>query len=209
MERYEEILEYWFGEDFDEDTQVTRDSILVQEWFRPTKDMDQEIKGYFEKDLKAAQKGKLDDWEDDPESRLALLVLLDQFSRNIYRGDAKAFDNDLRALELSLKSIKDGFDGRVSFVQRQFYYMPLMHAENLEVQQTSVQVFTKLILEAERYEDPSLDYLRSVLDFAKQHLDVFQTFGRFPWRNDALNRRSTTEERLFLSDPDNSSLVKL
>lgn len=203
MERIEAILQFWFG-DIDEDTEVTMDSEYSKKWFGKSEELDKEIKKNFEGDVKKAIKGQLDDWADDPRGRLALIILLDQFTRNIYRDSPKAFDSDLKALELSLASLKDGFDGRVGFVERQFMYMPLMHSENLEVQKNSVEVFAKHLEEAERYEDPSVEYFRSVLEYAQKHHDVIERFKRFPHRNKILGRRSTSEELAFLEEPGSS-----
>lgn len=203
MERYQNIIKFWF-EDLDEDSLLAPDSDLVKKWFRGRKSLDAEIKAKFEDDLNKADKGAYAAWEDDGYGRLALILLFDQFARSMYRGSSRAFDYDLKALELALRSVKDGFDGRVYFVERIFYFMPLMHAENLEIQANSVEMYEKLVREAERYEDQNVPFLKYVLEYARKHHDVIARFRRFPQRNAALDRRSTSEERDFMDDPANN-----
>lgn len=202
MERYEEILEFWF-EDLDEDSLVTPESELNRKWFAKDSKLDKDIKSKFAGDVKKAAKGEYDSWIEDPRGRLALIIILDQFTRNVYRDTPEAFSNDLKALELALMSAKDEFDGRVYFVERIFYYLPMEHSESLEVQETSVNLFQKLYNEAQRYEDQNAPYLKYVLDYAQRHLEVIKLFGRFPHRNKTLGRRSTSEEIEFLQDPNN------
>lgn len=202
MEKYDEILKYWF-EDIDEDTVVAPGSALADKWFSPTPQQDEEVRKLFEGDLKKAEKGEYKAWEEDPYGRLAIIILFDQFSRQIYRGQEKAFANDIEALKLSLRSLKDGFDGRVSFVERVFYYMPLMHAESKELQVTAVETFEKHLREAERYEDPNVEFFKHVLQQAVKHREVIFRFSRFPQRNDALGRRSTSDEKEFIETPAN------
>lgn len=202
MERYQKIIQFWF-EDLDEDSVLTPESPLVKKWFQGSKSLDLEIKKNFEDDLKAADRGEYVAWEAHGYGRLALILLYDQFPRNMYRGEARAYHYDLKALELSLRSLKDGFDGRVYFIERIFYFLPLMHSENLEVQESSLEAYEKLLREAERYEDQNVPFLRYVLDYARKHMDAITRFRRFPQRNSALNRRSTSEERDYLDDPGN------
>jgi uncharacterized protein (DUF924 family) len=202
MERYHAIIQFWF-EDLDEDSVLTMESPLVRKWFHGSSSLDLEIKKNFEGDLQAAAEGKYASWEDNGYGRLALILLFDQFPRNMYRGQVKAFDYDLKALELALRSLKDGFDGRVYFVERIFYFMPLMHSENLEIQENAIEAYEKLLREAERYEDQNVPFLRLVLERAMRHKDAIARFRRFPQRNVALNRRSTSEERDYLDDPIN------
>ena len=197
------VLDYWFS-DFDIDEKIDSESACVQRWFRRNMETDKEIKKLFEEDLKKAIKGEYDFWAEDAEGRLALTILLDQFPRNMYRNTTKAFSGDLKALELALRSIKDGFDGRVEFVERLFIYMPLMHSENLEVQELSLKYFTLLVEEATACEEINVDYLKTVLDYAQRHYDMIKEFGRFPHRNKVLRRRSTSDELAFLQMPNSS-----
>ncbi|MCA9400753.1 MAG: DUF924 domain-containing protein [Candidatus Omnitrophica bacterium] len=197
MERYEEILNYWF-EDLDEDSIISQDHPVVRKWFDMSLETDQYIQDQFMSDYKEAIAGTYDHWIHDPRGRLALIIIYDQFSRNLFRDSAKAFEADYKALELALSSLKDGFDGRVNFIERIFYYMPLMHAENIEIQTISVETFEKFLNEAERYEDQNVAYFQVTLAYAKQHYDVIKQFKRFPHRNKALDRRSTSDETAFI-----------
>lgn len=128
-------------------------------------------------------------WRDDPESLLAAVIVLDQFSRNLFRGDGEAFAADALALELTRQAIDRGWDADLPPEQCMFLYMPLMHAEDAGVQAESVRRFTALGLE-------------SPLDYAHQHAEVIADHGRFPSRNAALGRESTPAEREYLSRPD-------
>lgn len=205
MERHKEILKYWF-ENLDEDTLLTQESPLVKKWFGKDKKVEQELKK-FEPDIKKAAKGEYAEWENDAYGRLALILLYDQFPRHLYRDTPKAYQYDLKALELALRSVKDEFEGRVYFVERLFYFLPLLHAENMEVQTTSVEMFGKLLEEAERYEDQNVPFLKEMLVKAQRHLEIYQRFGRFPDRNRALDRKATSEEREFAEDPMNQLLI--
>ncbi|RYD52531.1 MAG: DUF924 domain-containing protein [Sphingomonadales bacterium] len=127
-------------------------------------------------------------WRDDPETLLAAIILLDQFSRNVHRGTAGAFAADALALELTLEAIGKGWDGGMTGDWLQFLYMPLMHAEDREMQRMSVEKFGAL---GDAY----------ILGFARSHAEVIEKFGRFPSRNAALGRDSTPEEREYLSQP--------
>jgi uncharacterized protein (DUF924 family) len=127
-------------------------------------------------------------WDDDPDTLLAAIVVLDQFSRNIYRGSGEAFAADALSLDLTRRALAKGWDEHIPPERRAFLYLPLMHAEDREVQRQSVACFTRLGL-AEN------------LDFAKAHRAVIERFGRFPSRNAALGRVSTEAEKAYLSQP--------
>ncbi|WP_019516433.1 DUF924 family protein [Sphingomonas sp. Mn802worker] len=127
-------------------------------------------------------------WRDTPEALLAAIILLDQFSRNIHRGKAEAFAADGLARDLTLEAIRRGWEDRYTPEQRQFLYMPLMHAEDAELQALSVEKFEQLGDE-------------EALSFARDHRDVQARYGRFPSRNAALGRTSSPEEQEYLSQP--------
>jgi uncharacterized protein (DUF924 family) len=133
--------------------------------------------------------GALDHWASDPEGRLALIIVLDQFSRNIHRGTARAFALDGKAQALAAEGIKAGMDETLTFAQRHFFYMPLMHAEDSTLQALSVERFTALS-----------ELANYILGFAKAHRDEFERFGRFPGRNKALGRADTAEEARYLAE---------
>lgn len=127
-------------------------------------------------------------WRDDPDTLLAAVIALDQFSRNIHRGAAEAYAADELALELTRLAIRSGWDSRYPPERRAFLYMPLMHAENTDIQRLSVDRFIAL------GEPESLRY-------AREHAEVIERYGRFPSRNKALGRKSTREELDYLSQP--------
>ena len=144
----------------------------------------------------AAARGELSAWESSPRRRLALILLLDQFSRNIYRGSARAFAQDLQALSLTVSGMQIGADATLDPVERLFFYMPLMHAESLDVQEESVAAFRRLLEEAPAELRRIFEgNLRSAL----LHRDIITRFGRFPRRNRALGRDSTPEEVEWLA----------
>lgn len=191
--RIEEILSFWFGEiKSDEDFPVEK----AKMWFQEGQKSDGFIRETFGQDLEAAIQGKYESWADEPRGLLALIILLDQFSRNIYRDQPQSFAQDKQAIELSLKGIAKGRDKKLRPVERVFMYMPLMHSESREVQNKCVEMFSKLADQAPAaIEVP----LRNNLDFAVRHSKIIEKFGRFPYRNAVLGRTSTPEEEAYLS----------
>jgi uncharacterized protein (DUF924 family) len=145
----------------------------------------------------AAARGALSAWESSPRRRLALIVLLDQFSRNIYRGSARAYAQDLQALSLTVSGMQLGADATLDPVERLFFYMPLMHAESLDVQEESVAAFRRLVEEAPAELRRTFE---SNLQYAIQHRGVIARFGRFPLRNRVLGRESAPDEVEWLAN---------
>ena len=145
----------------------------------------------------AAARGALSAWESSPRRRLALIVLLDQFSRNIYRGSARAYAQDLQALSLTVSGMQLGADATLDPVERLFFYMPLMHAESLDVQEESVAAFRRLVEEAPAEVRRTFE---SNLQYAIQHRGIIARFGRFPLRNRVLGRESTPDEVEWLAN---------
>lgn len=139
-----------------------------------------------------AADGRLDDWKHEPRSCLALVLLLDQFPRNMFRGTARAFATDAKARELTHHAVSAGFDRKLSPIMRMFLYLPLEHSENLNDQLESVRLTSELVSGNRDYPE--------ILQYAEEHLEVFRRFGRFPGRNHALGRQSTREEMNFLKD---------
>ena len=164
-------------------------------WFGGGLALDQEIKARFGADVMLAMKGGLQDWKPQPHSRLALVILLDQFTRNVFRGTGRAFDGDVRAQQLVLQTLDSQEDQQIPWVGRVFLYMPLMHAEDAVLQAKCVACFSRLVDDAPVALKPRL---QGNLDFARQHQDIITRFGRFPYRNAALGRTSTPEEESFL-----------
>lgn len=182
MERWEQILAYWFGADGKDRTSF---------WFGQSDAVDAEIRSSFGRDHELAVEGRLDDWAATARGRLALIIVLDQLSRNIYRGRPAAYAQDARAQALSIEGIDRGLDRRLSALERWFFYMPLMHAEDLDLQERSVHCFRQLVEDAP---DEHREACEGALFYARQHRDEIDRFGRFPGRNEVLGRGSTAEE---------------
>lgn len=190
MSEFERILNFWFGEPTDENYGKPR-----QVWFQKKPKFDAEIRSQFLADYDRASRGELDDWREDQESCLALILLLDQFPRNLFRGTPKAFATDDRALKTAKYAIARGFDRPLIPVKRWFFYLPLEHSENLEDQYRALGLFRQLS------GDPDS---ASGIDYARRHFEVIQRFGRFPHRNEILGRSPTPQEREFLKQPGSS-----
>jgi len=190
MSRFQEILDFWFGKPHEEDYGKSR-----KVWFIKNPDFDEEVRSRFLSDYARAAAGELDDWKNSPLSCLALIILLDQFSRNMFRGQPQAFATDPQALAAAKHAVEKGFDRELLPIQRWFIYMPFEHSENLDDQHQCVELFSKL-----------KDYpeCASGVDYAHRHLNVIQRFGRFPHRNKILNRETTPEEMEFLKQPGSS-----
>ena len=193
MTRIEEILSFWFGE-IDVDGLATAEQ--AKRWFRASAETDNLIRERFETDLQKAIQGQLTSWEQYPRGRLALIVLLDQFSRNIYRGTAQAFAQDELALSLCLQGIDIGHDLALRPIERTFYYLPMEHAESLEMQDKCVQHYQQLVASLPQ---AMVKKLQLSLDYAISHRDSIARFGRFPHRNKLLGRASTVAEHEYLS----------
>jgi len=154
-------------------------------WFNKDETFDDEIRQRFLESHEAAAAGKLTDWEQSAQGALALLILLDQFPRNMFRGDARAFATDPLARAVAAGAIVRGFDSQVPAEMRGFFYLPFQHSEDLADQERSI-AFYKAIGDVEN------------LKWAELHADIIRRFGRFPHRNAVLDRTTTAEERAFL-----------
>jgi uncharacterized protein (DUF924 family) len=158
---------------------------------------DEHIRVRFGALVERAAKGELAAWADGPRRRLSLILLLDQFPRNIHRGTARAFACDSQALALALSGMQSGADAALDVVERIFFYMPLQHAESREAQEESVAAYRRLLAEAsEELHGPFKSALRS----AENHRAIIERFGRFPHRNRILERASTPEELEWLGN---------
>lgn len=195
--RAEDVLHYWFG---DQTASDGVDDIRQKIWFVKNPAVDREIRERFGDLLDPARDGKLG-WQDTSSGRLALILLLDQFSRNIFRGSAAAFAYDPAALQLCLEGLDLGADQSCGLFERVFCYLPLEHAESLECQERSIELFGALQAEAPAALQKTF---ASYLDYAVRHRDIIARFGRFPHRNDILGRASTPEEVAFLKLPGSS-----
>jgi len=188
----QDVLDFWFGDGLKRDWPSHDHHAL---WFGGGAEQDETIRRRFGVLVESALHGGLADWERTPLTRLALLILLDQFSRNIHRGQARAFAGDPRAQQLVLAALAAGEDEHLARVGCVFLYMPLMHAEDLALQERCVACFTAL---HDRSPPALREALAGNLHFAIEHRDIVARFGRFPYRNAALGRESSAEERLFL-----------
>lgn len=170
----EEIIDYWYSPE------------VSQMWFSATPQLDAEIKRKYATLWQAALSGELDHWQATPEGCLALVILLDQFPLNMFRGQRQAFSSEAKAIEVARVAVDAGFDKLLSAMQCAFLYMPFMHSEKLADQTLSVALFTNAGLkESQR--------------FAEHHRDLIQRFGRFPHRNVLFGRTSSVEELAYLS----------
>lgn len=191
-DRVNTVLEFWIG---DADTDVEAAKRRGKLWYQSTPESDEELRALFGDLLNEAETGQLEDWRESAEGTLALVILLDQFSRNLYRGKAGAFANDTKALEIATALIDKGSDRSLSYIGRAFLYHPFEHSEDMKAQERSVELFSSLSSSAE---ESWQEYLESFLDYAKEHRDVVKKFGRFPHRNKVLGRESTPEEQAYL-----------
>ena len=191
--RIEDILQFWFGAF---PTPYTADATKSDMWFKNGAAYDSEIFINFAVDYDKAINGELDHWIDSYRGRLALIILLDQFSRHIHRGSAESFAQDKKAQALCVDGIGTGDDCRMHAIERSFYYLPLEHAEDIEKQNLSLKAYRQLV------EDVPEQYRKAfevTLSFAKSHHYVIEKFGRFPELNEVLGRESTAEELEFIA----------
>lgn len=187
MEKYQEILEFWFGKKGEEKYGKPR-----KKWFVKDKTFDEKVRSLFLEDYQTAAQRKLNHWREFPASCLALIIILDQFSRNMFRDTPQAFATDNYALEIAEEAVNKGFDRQVLPVERWFIYLPFEHSENLAAQEKAVKLFSNLA------DDPQSE---ETIKYAHSHLKIIEKFGRFPHRNKILGRESTPEELEFLQQP--------
>lgn len=198
MEAKDRILDFWF------DKLSGADGIPPERfrlWFGGREETDRLIRDRFEADLHRAMRGEYDHWSQTPRGALALIILLDQFSRHIHRNTSRAYACDDKAVELSRAGLAQGQDRRLSIIERAFFYLPLEHAEDSEMQKLSVQLFEDLLASSPEGMKKACE---GFLDYAVRHRKIIERFGRFPHRNAALGRHSTAEEEAFLEEPGSS-----
>lgn len=188
------VLSFWLGDALESDwpAQSRRDL-----WFGGGDAQDQLITQQFGHLVEEALAGGLTDWETALDTRMALVIVLDQFTRNVHRGTAQAFAGDARAQQLVLRTLAQDEDKALPRVARVFLYMPLMHAEHLALQEACVAHFTELAANAPH---ELRETLNGNLKFAMEHRDIVAAYGRFPYRNEALGRDTTEEEAEFLKN---------
>ena len=190
----EEVLSYWFPEDINNaDLETLRRQ--GERWMHGGPEVDREITERFGELLVRARRGELDHWAETPRGRLALIIVLDQFSRNIYRGSPLSYAQDEKALKLALEGIDSGMDRELGAMERWFFWLPIGHSEDLALHERSVR-------HAEEEAANAPPHLKALYEFgisqAKAARDVIARFGRHPHRNEILGRESTPEELEYL-----------
>jgi len=191
--RIDAILAFWFKEQELSAPQIDR---RMDIWFGEDQAFDHEIQEEFAADVDKASAGKLDHWAQESRGRLALILLLDQFRRNIHRGTAKAYETDKIALKLCVEGAMEKKDKGLTPIQRAFFYMPLQHTESRKVQAKSVAIYNKL---AEAVSPTYQETFLTIAQFAELHHDIVDRFGRFPHRNKLMERENTPEEDEYLA----------
>ena len=190
----ETILQYWFGPP---ETADLPDESRTKLWFGHSPSVDDYIRKHFQATLISIKDNELKEWYETPRGLLATIIVLDQFSRNIYRGHPASFAQDHQSLELCYDGLEKEFDQRLSLIERVFYYLPLEHSEDIEDQVKSVAGFKSLV-------DLALPETQSIFknfyDYALKHYKVIEQFGRFPHRNEILGRKSSPEEAEYLDE---------
>jgi uncharacterized protein (DUF924 family) len=185
----QEVLDFWFGREGEPGYGEFREA-----WFRKDPEFDQLIRDRFEALHEAAATGGLEGWKEEARGCLALVILLDQFPRNMFRGDPRSYATDRKAQETAEHAVDRALDRELPAFQRMFLYMPFMHSEDLEHQRRSVELFRAL-------GDPDAP---NPPEYAVRHMEIVERFGRFPHRNEVLGRRTTPEEAEFLTQPGSS-----
>jgi uncharacterized protein (DUF924 family) len=184
----QEVLDFWFGApgsaEFDTQRKV---------WFTKDGEFDRCIAARFGATIERALRGELDAWTGSAEGALARILLLDQFTRNAFRGEARAFAGDAQALAAASALVGSRQDEQLAPVMRAFAYLPFEHAEGMAMQDEAVRLFTRLVAVAPEFS--------SSLDYAHRHRAVIERFGRFPHRNASLGRQSTAEELAWIATP--------
>ena len=194
----EEVLQFWFGE---LGADGLCDDAHRARWWRKDAAFDQLIGDRFAGLHEAVSAGQRDEWLATAQGRLAYILVLDQFSRNMFRGSARTHAGDARAVEVAQEGVERGMDRELAHDQRTFLYMPFMHCEALEAQDRCVELFSAW---RDEISGPLREKVASLLPYAEQHRDIVRRFGRFPHRNALLGRESTPEELEFLERPGSS-----
>jgi uncharacterized protein (DUF924 family) len=191
--RIDAILSFWFME---HELSAPQIDSRMDVWFGDDSVFDEEIAREFSQDVEKASAGSLDHWGRQSRGRLALILLLDQFRRNIYRNTADAFAMDRAALKLCVEGAMEKKDKGLSAVERAFFYMPLQHSESRKVQEKSCDLYRKLARSVSR---TNRETFETIFQFAELHHDIVNQFGRFPHRNKLMGRKNSAEENEYLS----------
>lgn len=193
---YQNILDFWF-DGLTSETPLSHKIPMVKKWFNGGADFDDSIRQKFGSLLMDVDKNIFQDAH-SPQERLARIIVLDQFPRNMYRNTPQMYAFDSQALALSLDGLEKSDDHQLKLVERIFFYLPLMHAEDLKWQERSVKLFESLFKLSKEHAPHSASYFASNLHYALEHCKTIRTFGYFPHRNNILGRASTPEELDFL-----------
>ncbi|MCU1279261.1 MAG: hypothetical protein JWM53_2807 [bacterium] len=191
----DDVLQFWLGA-----PAADHDSFMqkIRRWFGTDKALDADIRTRFGEALQRARDGAFDEWVKTPRGRLALIILFDQFTRNLHRGTPRAYENDARALALAETGLDAHEDAELSFEEKMFLYMPLAHSEDVTRQERHLA----LVVAAANAAPPALEKAyAAATEHAKGYLDQIRRFGRFPHRNAVLGRTCTQEEMAFLDPP--------
>ncbi len=190
MPRSDEILNFWFGPPQESDYGQPR-----KYWFEKSAAFDEVVRRQYGVDYELAVSGSLDHMRSSPRSSLALIILFDQFPRNMFRDDPRAYATDPKARDVARWAVDSKYDHSLLPVERWFMYLPFGHSEDIADQRRSVELFRRL---------PQDPVNAKALESAIRHFDIVQRFGRFPHRNAVLGRDTTPEEAAFLMEPDSS-----
>ena len=185
-----DVLDFWFGPPDDPDHANPREA-----WFTKDDGFDESIRSQFGAAVDLAIDGGREDWTDGGAGNLAVILMLDQFTRNIFRGSDRSFAGDARARDLARAVVDSGNDSALTVVQRVFLYLPFEHSEDISDQYRSMELYKGLP------DHPNKD---NWVEYAQAHFDIIERFGRFPHRNDVLGRATTPEETEFLKGPNSS-----
>jgi len=180
------VLDFWF------------DAPARRLWFSKDEAFDGEVRHRLEETLSRAVAGELGAWETEAEGALALVILLDQVPRNIYRGSPRSFACDALVRRLAQQSIERGFDQRLALDRRFFFYLPFEHGESADDQRRSVALFRSWV---DRHDGPDREQAEQQFLYVLRHQEIIERFGRFPHRNAILGRASTQDEEQFLDEP--------
>lgn len=205
------VLNFWFSKNRwtndgnRPEISTASEPIDLKRWFGSSKEFDREIKEKFEDDLTRLMNDEFryENDRNEPEHLLACVIALDQFPRNIFRNDSKAFAFDSKAKQISNELIENQLDQRLPYVERTFVYLPFEHSENLDDQNRSVQAFEKLLAQANADTTTSEElrqFLGFFVKFSREHRQIIERFGRFPHRNLVLQRKQTEEEDKYLNE---------
>lgn len=193
MTNYSDVLEFWFGDPASDGLGAYRKA-----WFEKDEAFDAEVRTRFGKDVAKASAGSYDFWQDTVAGTLALIITLDQFPRNIFRGLPKAYAADHKARSVARQVIDRRLDQGLATMERLFVYLPFEHSENLADQRRCIALYSEILGDFG-------DEIRDGAHFSvHRHCEIIERFGRFPHRNEVMRRQSSPEEIAFLKEPRSS-----